>query len=424
MGSPILFPFASLRDPAQRQGDLPPEGRHRYGHSGNRDHPREPGDARVSRVRAGLLLLAAALILLLAAPVLALDNGPQVAVSSYTLDPQVLMKGDTGIVTVYVTNSGSDGAYINSARLMGAEVAVIQSPDQTQRGIAPGTTVMYVYKVQAVGSDGIYYLRFAVDFREGGGYSLNIPVEIESSSLKLSILDMPDPIIQGVKGEFRVMVGNPRPDAVTAVTITPEGEGFLVTPSGIFLGTLEPDGSSVVSFNVTPLRQTFIRFRATYKNGINSQTTTLTLPLSTVENRLAADTVLTNIHVAAGQGAIHISGDVTNVGLETARSVTITTQGTVTPVDPYKVFVVGSLEPDDISSFEVTFRSGAAVTQVPLLVTYKDPEGNLITETMNVEINSQALSDQATEPSRFTNLLIWMFVVLVAAVFIYFWRRG
>jgi hypothetical protein len=367
----------------------------------------------------------ALLALLLVVPALGLDIGPKVAVSSYRIDPPVLVKGDTGVVTVNIMNSGPDSVYINSARLSGgAEVSVIQSPDQTQGGIISGSVVTYVYMVRAEASDGVYYLRFILDFREGGGYSFNIPVEVESSTLKLSILETPDPIIQGVKGDYQVMVGNPRPNAVNAVTITPEGDGFLVTPSGVFLGTLEPDESSVVTFNVTPLRQTFIRFRASFKNGINSHTTTLTIPLSTVENRLAADTVLTNIHVTAEQGAIHISGDVTNIGLETARSVTVTTQGEVTPVDPYKVYVVGSLEPDDIASFEVTFRSKATVGEVPLLVTYKDRSGNIITSTSNVEISSQALSDQASEPSRFTNLLIWMFVILVAAVFIYFWRRG
>jgi hypothetical protein len=368
--------------------------------------------------------LVAVLVLLVGVSALALDTGPQVAVSSYVLDPQVLMKGDTGVVTVNVVNSGSDGVYINSARLSGAEVSVIQSPDQTQGAIVPGSIVTYVYKVRAEASDGVYYLRFSLDFREGGGYSFSIPVEVESSALKMSILETPDPVIQGVKGDYLVMVGNPRPDAVNAVTVTPEGDGFLVTPSGVFLGTLAPDGSSIVSFNVTPLRQTFIRFRASYKNGINPHTTTLTIPLSTVENRLAADPVITNIHMAAGQGAIHITGDVTNIGLEMARSVTITTQGEVTPVDPYKVFVVGSLGPDENASFEVTFRSKSTVVEVPLLVTYKDRAGNIMTATTNVEINSQALAEQATEPSRFTNLLIWMCVIIIAAVFIYFWRRG
>jgi hypothetical protein len=371
-----------------------------------------------------LLLATVSVLLLAAVPALAIDLGPQVAVSSYRLDPPVLIKGDTGIVTVNVMNSGSESMYINSARLSGAEVSVIQSPDQTQGAIIPGSTVTYVYKVRAQGSDGIYYLRFILDFREGGGYTFNIPVEVESSTLELSIVGAPDPIIQGMKGDFLVMVGNPRPNDANAVTLTPEGDGFLITPSGVFLGTLEPDGSSVVAFNLTPLRQTFIRFRANFKNGINPHTATLTIPLSTVDNRLQADPVITNIHVTTEQGAIHVTGDVTNVGLMTARSVTITTQGEVTPVDPYKVYVVGSLEPDDVASFEVTFRSKATVGEVPLLVTYKDNAGTILTTSSGVEISSQALSDQGSEPSRFTNLLIWMFVVLVAAVFIYFWRRG
>jgi hypothetical protein len=270
----------------------------------------------------------------------------------------------------------------------------------------------------------VYYLRFILDFREGGGYTFSIPVEVESSTLKLSIMGLPDPIIQGVRGDILVMVGNPRPNAANAVTLSPEGDGFLVTPSGVFLGTLEPDGSSIVAFNVTPLRQTFIRFRATFRNGINTHAATLTIPLSTVDNKIGADPVITNIHLTTGQGAIHISGNITNIGLVTAHSLTITTQGEVTPVDPYKVYVVGSLEPDDVGSFEVTFRSSASVGEVPLLVTFKDSAGTIFTKTSSVEINSQVLSDQASEPSRFMNLLIWMFVILIAAVFIYFWRRG
>ncbi|HXW98737.1 MAG TPA: hypothetical protein VEI51_03335 [Methanomicrobiales archaeon] len=378
-----------------------------------------PGHALLGTV------LLISLILLAGAPALAVDIGPQVAVSSYRLDPQVLMKGDTGVVTVNVMNSGTDSVFVNSARLSGgAEVSVIQSPDETQGGIVAGGTVTYVYKVRAEGGDGVYYLRFALDFRDGGGYTLSIPVQVDSSTLGLTLLETPDLIVQGVKGDYLVMVGNPRPDDVTAVTVTPEGDGFLVTPSGVFLGALAPDSSSVVAFNVTPLRQTFIRFRVNFKNGINPHTTTLTIPLATVENRMQADPVITNIRVTTEQGAIQVSGDVSNVGLEAARSVTVTSQGDVTPVDPYKVYVVGTLEPDDVASFEVTFRSKAAVSSVPLLVTYKDQAGNILTSTSDVEISSQAISDQASEPSRFTNLLVWMFVILVAAVFIYFWRRG
>ncbi len=96
----------------------------------------------------------------------------------------------------------------------------------------------------------------------------------------------------------------------------------------------------------------------------------------------------------------------------------------MTPVDPYKVSIVGTLDPDDVASFEVTFRSKATVGEVPLLITWKDRAGNVLTTTQAVEVSSQVLSDQATEPSRFMNLLIWMFVIVIAALFIYFWRRG
>ena len=379
-----------------------------------------------SRCRKTRLLLPAIVLLLLSVvyPALAVDTGPQVAVSSYHIDPPVLMKGDIGIVTVEVLNSGQDGVFINSARLSGAEVSVIESPDQTQGSIAPGSTVTYVYKIRSDASDGVYYLRFTLDFREGGGYYLTIPVEVESSTLRISVLEAPDPIIQGMKGNFLIMIGNPRPNAVNAVTITPEGDGFLVTPSGVFLGTLGPDASSVIAFNVTTLRQTFIRIRANFKNGINAHTATLTLPLSPVENKMGAEPVLTNIRVTTEQGSIHVSGDVTNTGLETARSVTVTPQGEVTPVDPFKVSIVGSLEPDDVASFEVTFRSKSTIGEVPLLITWKDRAGNVLTTTSTIEVSSQALSDQGAEPSRFTNLLVWMFVIVIAALFIYFWRRG
>ena len=127
----------------------------------------------------GFVIIAGAL-LLLAVPALALDTGPRVAVSSYRLDPSVLMKDDFGVVTVNVLNSGPDSVYVNSARLTGIEVSVVESPDVTQGGISPGSTVTYVYKVRSSEADGVYYLRFTLDLREGGGYTYSIPAQVES----------------------------------------------------------------------------------------------------------------------------------------------------------------------------------------------------------------------------------------------------
>jgi len=73
-------------------------------------------------------------------------------------------------------------------------------------------------------------------------------------------------------------------------------------------------------------------------------------------------------------GHYKVTGDVTNAGLEDAKSVLVTSGSPAVPVDPFRVYVVGSLEPDDFSGFEVTFTAEDA-DFVPLLIYYKDDDG-------------------------------------------------
>ena len=81
----------------------------------------------------------------------------------------VLMMGDTGMVTVNVMNSGPDSEYINSAQALGwgrGHGYPVTGPDPGRD--LTGGAVTYVYQVKALGSDGVYYLRLTLDFREGG----------------------------------------------------------------------------------------------------------------------------------------------------------------------------------------------------------------------------------------------------------------
>jgi hypothetical protein len=368
-----------------------------------------------------MLLLLAGMISSAAA---AEDSGPRLVVSEYRLDPQVLMKGDVGVLTIQLTNTGPDPATLNSARVNGVEIQVKQNPYTDVLPIGPGDSLRFTYTVRTEAPDGLYYVKFTVDYREGGTLRYAIPVEVDSTPLRISVVETPDPLAQGMKGTYRVVVGNPRPNAATAVTVTPEGEGFVVTPSSAFVGTLEPDAQSSISFTVVPLRQSFIRFRAGYKNGINAHTATVTLPLDPSENRYRPEITLTNIRVTAGPGYLRIAGNVTNLGLEAARATTITTGGDATPADPYRVFAAGVLEPDASEGFEVTFRTRASVSQVPVLLSYKDAQGTTYTDSVDVEFDRQALAEQANEPSRLITLLVWMLVIVIAAVIIYAWRKG
>ncbi|MDD1639638.1 MAG: hypothetical protein LUO99_05025 [Methanomicrobiales archaeon] len=368
-----------------------------------------------------LILLASAI---LCTPVAAEETGPRLIVSEYRLDPQVLMKGDVGVLTIRLTNTGPDPATINSARVNGVEVTVKQNPYTDVLSLGSGDSITFTYTVYTEAPDGLYYVKFTVDYREGGQLRYAIPVEVDSTSLRIAVVETPAALAQGMKGTYQVVVGNPRPNAASAVTVTPEGEGFVVTPSSSFVGTLEPDAQSTIPFMVTPLRQSFIRFRVNYRNGINAHTATVTLPLDPSENRFTPELALTGIRVTAGPGYLRISGNVTNIGLDHARAITLTTGGEATPADPFRVFTAGVLEPDRSTPFEVTFRAHTSVSRVPILLSFKDAQGTTYTDSMDVEFDRQALAEQASEPTRFIMLLVWMLVIVLAAVIIYAWRKG
>ncbi|MDD1652988.1 MAG: hypothetical protein LUQ64_00430 [Methanomicrobiales archaeon] len=372
---------------------------------------------------AAVLLLLVIALGMLCIPVTAQDTGPRLVVSEYRLDPGVLMRDDVGVLTVRLTNSGSEPATINSARLNGVEIQVRQNPYTDSLPIGPGDTLTFTYPVRTEATDGLYYVKFTVDYREGGMLRYSIPVEVDSTPLRI-LVETPDFVTQGTKGTYRVVVGNPRPNDATAITVIPEGEGFLITPSSSFIGTLEPDAQSSILFTVVPLRQSFIRFRVNYKNGINAHTATVTLPLDPSENRFTPDLALTNIRVTAGAGYLRIAGNVSNVGLSEARAVTLTTGGEATPADPFRVFTAGIIEPDSSRQFEVTFRAPSPVSVVPVLIAYKDAEGTAYADSLDVQFDRDTLAQQATEPSRFITLLVWMLVIVVAALIIYTWRKG
>jgi hypothetical protein len=177
-----------------------------------------------------------------------------------------------------------------------------------------------------------------------------------------------------------------------------------------------------VQFNVTPATSATMQVRADYMNGINPHRTDLEIPVALSSSKMQADPVLSNIQQKSEDGIVHITGDVTNAGLEVANSVVITMGGTTTPVDPYRNYVVGSLKPDDFSSFEVTFTGGNGTT--PIITTFKDDDGNLFTKTSYVDVQEAA---KTRETGSIPQLPIVIGIIILAAaiggVILYSWRK-
>jgi hypothetical protein len=357
------------------------------------------------------------LVCLLVSPAAAAPG--DVTVTSTTVDPVVLMPGDEGTITVVVQNTGPSTVPLGRARLYEDGVVPASDPYPSVGDIGAGLNRTFTFAVRADAPDGTYYPRFSLDLRENGTLSHPVPVRVDGTVLQASVAGRPDAFSEGRTAAVTVRVANPRPNAASGVQVTPLGEGFTVTPTGAFVGALAPDGTATVLFNLTPDLETNVTFQVIWRNGINTHTTDLVLPIAFGEDKQRADPVITNVEVALTAGGYRVTGDVMNAGLESARSVLVTAGAPATPIDPFRVYVVGTLDPDDISTFEVTFQTDAGVTEIPLVVEYRDDDGNLYTATRPI-----SLENRTGEEDRDGGIAVPVAVavlLIVAAGLVIFW---
>ena len=93
--------------------------------------------------------------------------------------------------------------------------------------------------------------------------------------------------------------------------------------------------------------------------------------------------MVNNVESSGSGTTLTLKGDVTNNGLTDARSVLVTVESPATPINPNPVYAIGNLEPDDFSSFEVTYTM-TGTGKVPVVVEYKDEDGNVFTERFSI----------------------------------------
>ncbi len=347
----------------------------------------------------------------------------QVSVTHVEIDPAIFFSGDTGTITVEITNSGNEKVAISRVTLYDNDITVLSNSYDAAGSIGAGNKMDFTFTVRADTISGIYYPVFSVDYRDAGYLRYPITLKVDDTPLKIAILDRPDTFSIGKKDVVNLSVGNPRDNQVNGVIVYPEGSGFGVTPSSFFIGALDPDSSREVSFSITPEQSSDVTIRVDYKNGINKHTATVTAPVTMGESKKQADPILSNINVESKNGIYSLTGDVTNAGLETANSVVITTSGGVMPVDPYRSYVVGSLKPDDFSSFENTFIA-ENVTHAEVVVTFKDQDGNTFTRSTTFEVpgGQPVHGTESSLPLPVIGLIIAVAAVILGII-LYSWRR-
>ncbi|WP_067047284.1 COG1361 S-layer family protein [Methanofollis ethanolicus] len=355
------------------------------------------------------------------------EDAAQVMVTGAVIDPAVLMPGDVATVTVTVKNTAQVSVPVRSAKMYTeGNILVLDNPYQTFGAIGAGNEVSFTFTVQADAGSGTYYPRLVLDFTNAGSLRYAVPVRIEVVEPRISVADVPDAFTAGKKEIVRVTVSNPRSGEVNGVSVVPSGEGIVSVPTSTFIGALAPDGSAEATFNITPDRETTLTMTVTYRNGRNQRTTEASIPITFSEDKKGARIVVSGVEVTPENGSYRVSGDVTNAGLEVAKAVVVTVGSPGVPVDPDRVYPVASLDPDDLSNFELTFRA-ENVTEVPLVIEYRDTDGNLYTTRTNISVEGTVLPGQGEEggPVPLTIALLIVAVVAVVGVVVFFsWKKA
>ena len=353
--------------------------------------------------------------------------GPaDITVTSSSIDPPILMKGDTGTLTIAIQNNGAEPVAIRSARLFGSGVVPLSDSYPAVGELGAKNTKTFTFTVRADGGEGTFYPVFVLDFVNAGSLRYPIPVQVENTPLSISVIKKPDAFSEGRTADVTIRVGNPRPNAASGVQVIPQGTGLKAIPSSAFIGALAPDASGTAVFNLTPAAETTAAFQVVWRNGINTHTADLILPITFDEDKRQADPVITNVEVRQDAKGYRIVGDVMNAGLESARSVIISPGEPATPTDPYRIYIVGTLDPDDASPFEVTLQADAGVTEIPIVIEYRDADGNRYTATTMVDVGGTTMALSGGEDGELPLAGIVVVVLLalgiVGAIY-YSWRR-
>lgn len=375
------------------------------------------------------------------------SDAAYVTVTNTSIEPGILMQGDTATITVTVKNQGTANVPITRAELLTDDFSVKNENTYDSVGtLAAGNTITFSFTIQANGKDGVYYPTFYLDFRDGGSLRSQIPVTVDNTPLVVSALNVPDAFAVDQTENILLSVGNPRENTVNGVTVTPVGDNFDSSQTSRFVGALAPDASEELTFEITPTEEESVVFAVEYRNGINKHTTLLSVPVTFGEKKIQAEPVINNLEIAGSSGGYTVTGDVTNAGLEDALSVIVTVGSPGEPEDPNPLYVIGALEPDDFSSFEVTFS--ATGETVPLIVEYKDEDGNVYDETFDLTLNglssvsasSGTVPDDASMPSGRSSgpggmmgfgsgmsripVVEILAVIIVAGGAVILWRKG
>jgi hypothetical protein len=320
------------------------------------------------------------------------DAAGLVYVSGYDLNPAVFYPGETGTVTVHITNAANTSVSVSQPDFIDPSIKLVnKGAFTTATSIGPGATADYNFIVTADGTDGTYFPLFTVSANAYGVSAIHaqIPLKVDSTEVRASISLKPDTFSLEKTDMVNVSVVNPRLGDISDVLVIATGTGSDISPEEKYVGPIPAGGSAEVPFEITPHQQSDVTFNVSYRNGDNKHATSVVLPLNIGVDKSAAIPVINNVAITSSGNTYTLTGDVTNAGITDASGLILTTDAPAHAVEPYSSYAVGSLASNDFSSFTLTFTA-SDLSAVPVTIQWKDGAGNTFTTTKTLDLHTLA----------------------------------
>jgi hypothetical protein len=398
---------------------------------------------------------------------------PAMMIQQYQVSPEILMPGDTAILTLVVRNgetiatqtttSGTVGDTTTTVHTLGATLEDISILPALSGGkqirasthyedlgyLAAGASIEVNFKliVDANISEGMYFPTAKIDV--GGGTDVQYPLlmKVSNSTVDLLQTSVPSKISKGGATDIILTAVNKRENAVNEVIVIPHGDNVDFVPSSYFLGSLAAKTSQDVVFSIKPLElgAQNLAFDVTYKNGDNLHTSSLHVPITVIQ-ALDVAPIITNFPISITKGgSSRISIEVYNAKTEKITGVLITPicDATVIPSQ----YFIGSMDPDDVFSasfdiyadtvdygtqiigFTVSFKQGNEYFETP-------PVSKSFTVVSGPGQSYQSSSSSATSTSGsngipqtpglmtcLTPIILIIVVIVVGVLFYIRWKK-
>lgn len=384
-----------------------------------------------------------------------IQANPSIIISDYSLEPEIFHPGDSGILTITITNAETsstktDTDYINSLPVdqtietVGAvieNIYISSDSDGSNRvkatdnyediiEIAPGSSFSVQFPIIAEENitEGTYLPIVHVDLESDNFQDVSYPIVVKVSNDSVDFIssNFPSsiPIIGGTDISFSVI--NNRENEISNIYITPiENELIKFSPTKNFISTISGNSKEDVTISFIPkqLGSENVTFQCSYKNGDNQHSEVFTFPIS-IDDSSDVYPIIYHMPTTMQQGqSDQIRLKIYNAKNEEISGVVITptTDVKLTPNE----YFIGSMDPDDI--FAVTFDLSTDDLQVnhtypiDFIISFKQDNQYYQTSPISASIEiTKSNGSSGMEIAIGAGVLL---VIIIIVFFFMFYRR-